>query len=359
MNSVDQEFDNQIKSLEKPNLMVVGGTGVGKSSLINFIFGRKVAAVGAGKPVTKGCHVYQSEDVPINIFDTEGYEIEANGNIDNSNFKNVVLKEIINRKSKTLAEQIHLFWYCLSISSHRITDYDLSNIKELSKLGLKLAIVLTKCDQDELDDEGKGVHAEKFKAILQAEGIHNPVFQTMTEADEPLEINELIDWCAEQLPNDELKKAFVSAQKTNLPAKEKQAVQIILATSAAASAAAGLNPVPLSDSLVLLPIQMGMAAGLAKTYGFPALGSASTALLKAQIMSMLGKQMAASLIKLIPGVGNIINGAVAGGLTAGLGYGLNLLYKDALKTYLETGSTPNWQKLFETFDFSSFMKEKI
>ena len=359
MNDVDKEFENQIKNLEKPNLMVVGGTGVGKSSLINLVFGRKVAVIGAGKPVTKGCHLYQSEDVPINIFDTEGYEIEANGNIDNSNFKNIVLKEIIERKARPLAEQIHLFWYCLSISNHRITDYDLANIKELSKLGLKISIVLTKCDQDELDSENKGIHAEKFKKVLKSEGINSPVFQTMSETSEPLEINELIEWCLEQLPNEELKKAFVSAQKTNLSAKERQAVKIILATSAAASAAAGLNPVPLSDSLVLLPIQMGMAAGLAKTYGFPALGSASTALLKAQIMSMLGKQMAASLIKLIPGVGNIINGAVAGGLTAGLGYGLNLLYKDALKTYLETGSAPNWQKIFETFDFSSFMKEKI
>lgn len=359
MNTIDQEFEKQIQSLEKPNLMVVGGTGVGKSSLINLVFGRKVADVGAGKPVTKGCKLYQSDDVPINILDTEGYEIEANGKIDNSNFKKVVLKEIVDRKSKPLAEQIHLFWYCLSISSHRITDYDLGNIKELSKLGLKLAIVLTKCDQDELDHENKGIHAEKFKKVLKSEGISSPVFQTMTDPSDPLEINDLIDWCLEQLPSEELRKAFVSAQKTNLPAKEKQAAQIILGASAAASAAAGLNPVPLSDAVILMPIQTGMAAALAKTYGFPALGAASTSLLKAQVLSMLGKQMAASLIKLIPGIGNIINGAVAGGLTAGLGYGLNMLYKDALIKYLETGKAPDWQKIFEQFDFTSFLKEKV
>lgn len=359
MNAVDQEFEKQIKSLEKPNLMVVGGTGVGKSSLINLIFGRKVAEVGAGRPVTKGCNLYQSETIPVNIFDTEGYEIEANGNINNSNFKNVVIKEITERKSKNLAEQIHLFWYCLSISSHRITEYDLANIKELSKLGIKLAIVLTKCDQDELDENNQGVHAEKFKKVLKAEGICNPVFQTMTDPSDPLEINDLIDWCLEQLPNDELKNAFVSAQKTNLPAKEKQAAQIIMAAAASASAAAGFNPVPLSDSVILFPIQTGMAAALAKTYGFPALGAVSTSLLKAQIVSMLGKQMASSLLKLIPGVGQIINGAVAGGLTAGLGYGLNMLYKDALVKYLETGKTPDWHKLFENFDFTSFIKNKM
>jgi predicted GTPase len=36
------------------NLAVFGKTGVGKSTLVNAVFGRDVAATGMGSPVTRG-----------------------------------------------------------------------------------------------------------------------------------------------------------------------------------------------------------------------------------------------------------------------------------------------------------------
>lgn len=352
MEKFEKEFDAQIKSIEKPNLMVIGGTGVGKSSLINKVFGQNVAKVGVGEPVTKGCVKYSAPELGVNIFDTEGYEIEPNGQVDNSNFQQVVLKEIQSRKSKALQDQIHIFWYCLSISGHRITDYDLKNIKLLLGQGIKLAIVLTKCDQDELNAQNQGVHALSFKKILKDNAINNPVFETMTEGDDFLELNDLVAWSLESLPGDQLRKAFIAAQKINLPLKEAEANKIIMAAAAAASTAAGLNPVPLSDAVILAPIQMGMAATLANTYGFSALGNASIALLKAQVLTMVGKQMASSLLKLIPVIGNFANAAVAGALTAGFGYALHAAYKAAYLDYLNTGNQPNWAKIFENIDIT-------
>lgn len=37
----------------KLNVLIVGKTGVGKSTLINAVFGDKVAKTGSGKPVTQ------------------------------------------------------------------------------------------------------------------------------------------------------------------------------------------------------------------------------------------------------------------------------------------------------------------
>ena len=52
--SFQKQFEEQKAAIKKPNLAVVGGTGVGKSSLINRIFGNSAAKAGAGIPVTKG-----------------------------------------------------------------------------------------------------------------------------------------------------------------------------------------------------------------------------------------------------------------------------------------------------------------
>ncbi|WP_353888713.1 GTPase [uncultured Microbacterium sp.] len=47
------------------NLAVVGGTGVGKSSLINAVFGRDLAKVGKGLPVTRGADYYHDDSLGI------------------------------------------------------------------------------------------------------------------------------------------------------------------------------------------------------------------------------------------------------------------------------------------------------
>lgn len=117
---LEEQFDKEMAAVKRPNLMIVGGTGVGKSSLINHIFGKEIAKVGSGKPVTRGCHRYEDANIPLVIFDTEGYEVNA-GETSAGNFREKIIPEIKTRKSKVLDEQIHLIWYCLSVANHRVT----------------------------------------------------------------------------------------------------------------------------------------------------------------------------------------------------------------------------------------------
>ena len=57
-NSFRAEYDKQNAAIGRFNLAIFGKTGVGKSTLINAIFGEEVARTGIGEPVTRGSHLY-------------------------------------------------------------------------------------------------------------------------------------------------------------------------------------------------------------------------------------------------------------------------------------------------------------
>lgn len=50
---INQAREALKKVNSKLNVLIVGKTGVGKSTLINAVFGDKVAKTGSGKPITQ------------------------------------------------------------------------------------------------------------------------------------------------------------------------------------------------------------------------------------------------------------------------------------------------------------------
>src|SRR5690606_9758802 len=55
------------------NLAIIGKSGVGKSSLVNAVFGRDWAQVGKGLPVSQGIRYYSDDS--LGIWDVEGFEL--------------------------------------------------------------------------------------------------------------------------------------------------------------------------------------------------------------------------------------------------------------------------------------------
>lgn len=353
---LNKQFEDEMKNSSNVNIMVVGGTGVGKSTLVNTVFGEQIAATGNGKPITKGIQEFKHHNLPIVIFDTEGYEI-IDGKINNNNFETVVIAEIKERQKQELKNQIHLVWYCISVGNHRVTEYDITNIQQLSSLGLKLCVVFTQCDTEPLNDSGEGENSKAFKKVLDSYNISHPTFETMTtDTHDRLELPLLMEWSSESLSSDELRQLFVGAQKLNIDLKDKTANKAIIAAIAAASLAGGANPIPMSDSVIIAPIQITLAVTLSKIYGFNDLGNSVMSLLKTQVISLIGKQVVAGITKFIPVLGQVINAGVAGALTGGLGYGLKSLYQSAYLEYLNTGKIPDWANLFSSLDVMSFVK---
>lgn len=350
---LEEQFDNEMAQVSRPNLMIVGGTGVGKSSLINLIFGKSIAKVGTGQPVTRGCERYEDPKVPLVIFDTEGYEV-SEGKISAGNFREKIIPEIKQRKNKALNEQIHLIWYCLSVANHRITDFDLDNLRLITdQLDIPVAVVLTQCDAEPVDEQGNGETSQIFRQVLRENGMTCEVFETCAnnpnhDPELKLDLEKLIDWSSTSLSNDSLRRSFVAAQIASLQAKRSEAMNIIMTYSATTAASAGFNPIPMSDALLIVPQQIAMAASLAKIYGIDSMGEIAVSMLKGQIISLMGRQLAASLTKLIPVLGQFINAGVAGVITGGLGLALVEVYERAIEGYLKTGKAPDWTKLLSS-----------
>jgi uncharacterized protein (DUF697 family)/GTP-binding protein EngB required for normal cell division len=347
--NIEREFERQKKALQKPNLMVVGGTGAGKSSLINRIFGKDVAPVGAGVPVTKGINMYETERYPVVFWDTEGYEVAKDGTRDKTNFDDVIKPKIDEMNAGELKDRIHLVWYCIPISNHRVTDYDRSNIRWFKQRNMKIAIVFTKCDSDEEMPNGRGKEATGFKDVIENDIPGLNYFETCAEkADIMLDLEDLLDWSVEALPNDQMRESFIAAQKVSIKSKRKIAYGIVTTAVATTAATAGLNPLPLADTLLIVPQQLAMAISLSRVFMFDSIVETAGNVLKTQLAALAGKTLAASFLKFIPIFGQVVNAVVAGAITYSLGMALTEAYSNAYEQYLETGEIPDWTAVFSS-----------
>ena len=308
------------------NLAIIGNTGVGKSSLVNAVFGRDLAAVGKGLPVTRGVHYYH-DDV-LGIWDVEGFEIGSALSPDETLRAHL---ETIN--ARPAIEHVSVVWYCINAHSDRLTQPDIDMIRELDAMGLPVILVLTKVDWVKNPVTGKyrvPGHVREFQDWLESpiDGEGHPIFlpvrhvcATSTVAKHGKGtghgLGELVTATLDLSPDDE-KDAFRIAQRLNLPWKRQLARPVIAAASSAAAAAAAI-PIPIADAAVLAPIQMTMMGKVATIYDLELTAMVSPATLAQLGAQISGQALARSFVKVIPGAGSVINASVAFALTSATG----------------------------------------
>ena len=121
------EFEKQADQIGRINLAVFGKTGVGKSTLVNAIFGEPVAVTGIGAPVTIGSHLYLDKRGALGVVDTRGLEL---GHDDDQIIKELT-KAIKESRGKPVSEQIHVAWYCIRGMDRRFEDFEERFIRTL------------------------------------------------------------------------------------------------------------------------------------------------------------------------------------------------------------------------------------
>ena len=340
-----QQTAMRLRSLGTVNILVAGQTGVGKSTLINSVFGEKFAETAAGRPVTQRAQWFSSETVPLRILDTRGLEAK-----DYAVTLNDMRAEIeACRAQPDERDQIHMAWVCIASPSSRVQDCEVDIVRVLNKHEIPAIIVLTKDDDDEefagivggIMDERRA----SYVSIVPVRALSKP-----KRAAAGLEDLVIATFTALPLAH---KAAFAASQKINRDMNRMAANEYVIAASSAA-AAASVIPIPFADMATLAPIQASMLVGVSNAFGLTLERSQImqliTTVLGCLALSVAGGWAVGNLLKFIPGpgsaIGAVLNATVAGAMTQTLGK----TYIRFIYTFMETnGRVPTTNEVFEIF----------
>lgn len=323
-------IEKKTEELATVNLMILGKTGVGKSTLLNALFGEERVKTGIGAPVSTDIERIAADH--LIIYDTPGLELSGNNSMSNllTQVVSVINKQV---EEGTIEDAIHCILYCVSVPSHRFEENEAEFIRLLqAKImthNIPIFIVLTQAfnrnDSETLKDHIASLGL-KINAIV-------PVLATPYYVDEdytakPRGVAELAQLISDAIPEG-VREAFAAIQCANLDLKKKKAHNIVLG-AAAGAAAIGAVPIPFSDAALLVPEQIAMMAGITAVFGIPVDKATLTAILSATIgtggATLLGKTVVTNLLKLIPGAGSVVGGAISAATAAALTTALGEAY---------------------------------
>lgn len=346
---------------EKVNIIVAGKTGVGKSSLINYIFGKEVAKVGDGQPVTQEIQEYDLENDNITLFDTKGIEAKDY----EKTLDNIKKYLELRQDSPDENDDIHIAWLCISERGDRVEEADRELLKILSEAGIPVIGVFTKREskressfvnkvvEDNLLPEAKAI--VRVRSITEEVEIEDNLVELKPKGAEEL-LEETYKYMSEGRKN-AIKKAQTAVLKDRIEVMSKEA-DVLTNWYAAGAAAIGATPLPFADSLALAALQTKMVVDINTVYrvdaGTHTFTDIAAALITITGVAQVGK-LAVGLLKVIPVIGWTANAGVAAGITKGIGFG----YSEYLKNNInkETGEIKldledlkqNFMKFFNQF----------
>lgn len=369
MKNIDKHFDvaqeildvteKELRNLEPVNILIIGKSGVGKSTLINSVFREKIADTGIGKPVTKHLQKITREDVPVTLYDTRGLELDPK-------VQKQVQDEIqsLIRENKGTKDAIHVAYYCIQGTSSRIEESEIEMIESISK-SIPVVLVLTQS----IGEQAKEFHRFLEEMNLPVAAVHSllaqPYVISAEYTVEPFGLKELIERTFNLIPED-VRKAFTNAQQVDIERKvdsaKNWANRYIFTTFGV-----GFVPIPFSDASLLVPMQVALLAHITVIFGVPidrgtilsivaAVGGTGTA-------TFVGRSVVSNAIKFIPGAGTIIGGIISGTTASVVTRALAYSYIQVLKVIATnelTGESTSTDKLVAMMQkqFKKYIKQE-
>jgi uncharacterized protein (DUF697 family)/GTPase Era involved in 16S rRNA processing len=329
-----------------PKLMILGRRGAGKSSLVNAVFGERVAAVGSvlsetGRPTW---YSYQGPRGEMKILDTRGLGDRTRPEA--ANFQDS-LDEIRAVLVEEHPDAILFLCKAKDVDSH--IAQDVANIEAVrafiaQKHRYEAPVVAVVTQVDELDPKRVEPPYENEVKRRNIDTAVRTIEEALTESgialarvipvstyaeyegerriyDNYWNVEELVDYLVDVLPR--------SAQVQMARLSQLQAVQRKLArkmTAAAAAVAGGIAavPIPVADILPLTALQFGLITGIAYVSGREMSKAAAReflAALGANVGAAFAlREGARALAKFVfPGAGSAVSAGVAFAGTWGLG----------------------------------------
>ena len=308
---ISDAHDSALKKRGIANILIAGKTGVGKSTLINKFFQGRMAATGQGRPVTQSTKKITKDGVPVAIYDTKGLEVKD---------YQPILKELMsfirtNNSNTDHQQHVHAAWICIAEGARRVEEAEISLARNLSEL-MPVIVVITTASSDQ---GFKSIVSDLFPFARNVVRVNS----LELELDGGIKIPphgrvDLIDITMEVIPEGQ-KKAFAAAQQLKLDHKLNQAHKIVAAAATSAAGVAAV-PIPFSDAIGIVPIQIGMLAGISLAFGLDAnkafLGSLVSGTFTAVAGSFGGRAAVGALLKFFPGIGSAAGAAISATVAA-------------------------------------------
>lgn len=308
---------------EKCNIIICGASGVGKSTLINAIFGEEVVKAGVGKPITQHLEKVAIPEKGICLWDTKG--IEAKNYQDTmASLKNEFSQAI--DKAKDDSDIPHIGWVCIKASSDRVEDRDLTLIGLLAERNIPAVVVFTRVTgkaEREFVKEAQLIIDKEYKNVLR--GAYVSVNSVPYEIDEDMVVKvkgleSLIEVTEARFPEGKksAKNAFLKAQRLKIEkrlAAMKEGARKVVHVASAAAGTAGASPIPGSDAPIIAAIQSTMIYKINTEFELDAdnskMTSVLTGILGVTAIAQVGKALVSNALKFIPGAGTLIGGAIS------------------------------------------------
>lgn len=356
--------------MDKGNILILGNSGVGKSTLINSIFKSDVAEVAKAvrEGVTKKIQVYEKEEMPFKLIDTVGFEP--------SFFRNFRIIREVKRYTNSVAkennnsEYINMIWFCIDGTSPRLFDKTIDDFIGAIKgwKSIPICIVITKSysSQDtkaNIDVVKKAI--ERRKISSRVVGIIPVVAEQYVIDDgiykEPFGLEELITCTNNNMPEG-FRAAKRDVESFILEKKNVWAYTSISLSTVGGIAVCAI-PIPLPDAIPLTGIESFEVETIASIYGlknqFKKAGVIQY-IIEGGAIAIVGKQIAVAL-KAIPGINLgavVINSIVGGSIVATIGkvtqYACEQVYKGD-----KTIDDVDWIKKALDNEFSKGLQSKI
>ncbi len=334
--AVRRAFEEALRERGHANVIIAGRTGVGKSTLINSVFQGQFAHTGQGRPVTLDTREITKEGVPLTIFDTRGLEM--------GEFATTltVLKAFVaeRRREPDPRRHIHVAWVCVAEDLRRVEEAESALVDMLAEY-MPVVGVVTKARAD------GGFRAEVQKLLPRAVNVVR-VRSIREQLDDghvlsAMGLADLVQATVDLVPEGQ-RRAFVAAQKADLSLKRRKS-HLLVGSAAASAIAIAAVPIPFADAALLIPVQVAMLAGITATYGLPVAEGFLTAVIGSTVgaaaATFSGRAIVTGLLKVIPGAGSVVGGAIAAATAATLTTSLGEAYIAVLdKLFTENDGEP-------------------
>jgi uncharacterized protein (DUF697 family) len=331
--AVDEALRKAILQRGHVNVLVTGQRRAEVRALIDATLeGHVIPAAegGASTPATKGTRRMHKESVPLSAVETLPLEEQDLGE----------LKRFLeNRRAMRIArERIHAAWVCIAEAQRRVDAPEVAATSILAQYVPVLAVITeARLDADFQSEVRRWLPAATDVVRVRALPRQLPDGRWL----EPMGLAELAERTADLLPETE-KYAFVASQKPNIALKARLS-HVIVGAAAAATAGIALVPLPVADSVAMLPVLIGMLGGVTVTFGIPI----GEGFLRTVAASTLGGTFAAltagagtgELLK-ATGIGGPAGGILSASSAAALTTAFGEAYIAVLEMYLKKGQIP-------------------